>query len=274
MHVRLGILILYEWPLWATALLFALLVILLIWVLVKNAALRKQVDAEVKEKQQIISIISHDIKAPFNRVLTLAQLIALEKPPLSDTQKDFLDKIHQTIADGLNLMRNLVDYRNILYRNMEIVHETVNISDLVKAAVINATSLAHKKQLKIITDIMPEIKIVSDHICISRAVDNLLANAIKFSPSMKEIGVLVRETEQEEVLIQIKDQGPGFTQDDMGKMYNRFQQLSALPTAGETSTGLGLFITRSMVERVGGKIQCITTEGSGSTFIIRLPSLA
>ncbi len=228
-------------------------------------------EKEIKEKQVILSVVSHDIKAPFNRIFALTQLLAFEKEKLDAEQIDYLGKIHQVVADGLGLIRNLVDYRNIEYRGIEVHPEIIDISYLTTSAARSIRSLAEKKEIVIQTDIDPGIEIESDNICVSRVIDSVLSNAIKFSAFKKKILVKLRDTKRDHVRIEIKDEGPGFTEEDIKKVFLRFQKLSAIPTSGESTTGLGLYNAKKMINRVGGEIQISSTLGEGATVIIKIP---
>jgi signal transduction histidine kinase len=105
-------------------------------------------------------------------------------------------------------------------------------------------------------------------------VDNLLSNAIKYSPvgGLVEIEMAI---EADHVVIQVKDEGAGLSEDDVSRLFGRFQRLSAKPTAGESSTGLGLSIVKRIVELHGGRIRAESPgPGHGSTFTITLPAAA
>ena len=102
--------------------------------------------------------------------------------------------------------------------------------------------------------------------------DNLISNALKFSYPGTSINISVAESKQQ-VAIAIADQGPGFTQQDMKKLFGKFQRLSAKPTAGEPSTGLGLSIVKKYVKLLKGTIKCDSEMGKGAVFTIYLPAL-
>lgn len=256
---------------WLSFFVLLALLIAVLLILIRNVKLKGQLQNEIREKQQILSIVSHDIRSPFNRISALEQLIAMDENKLSVAQTDFLNKIHQVVADGLALIRNLVDYRNLQYRKVKVLPEKIDLTNLIHTAVVNHTSLAEKKQLTFECDLEKDLQIVSDSRLVSRAVDNVLSNAIKFSPPEKKIQVRLHNSENSHVQIEIRDEAPGFTRDDFEKIFNKFQKLSAKPTAGESTTGLGLYITKSMLERIKGEVHCATQEGMGSTFVIRLP---
>jgi signal transduction histidine kinase len=114
-------------------------------------------------------------------------------------------------------------------------------------------------------------KIISEPNYLGRIFDNLLSNAIKFSSSRSTVEV-TGLWKDGLMLLTIKDQGPGFTKEDQKQMFQKFKKLSARPTAGESSNGLGLAIVRILVDRLGGTIDLRTSVGAGSEFQIRIPA--
>ena len=116
------------------------------------------------------------------------------------------------------------------------------------------------------------INMNTDKSYLSRILDNLISNAIKFSPhgtSMKVEASL----ENGGIRFSVRDQGPGFSEADKKDLFKKFKKLSARPTGGESSNGLGLAIVKILVDRLGGKIQLNSAQGQGSEFIITIPSL-
>jgi two-component system sensor histidine kinase/response regulator len=236
----------------------------------EEESLHKKIEELEREKQQIISLVSHDIKAPLNRIFALVQLLQMDGENLNDDQRNFLDKMHLVVADGLGLIRNLVDYRNLEYRKSELLIEKVNLHQLIQLVIKNFQTVATKKLLTIETELQPEIFIQSDHHSIIRIIESLLGNAIKFSSERKAIRIRsgVRDNA---VFFSVQDEGPGFTADDLTKMYRKFQKLTARPTGGESVTGLGLFLVKTMADRIGAEVVCVTEEGLGSTFTVTIP---
>lgn len=234
-------------------------------------SLLKQVKDLEKEQQQVLSIISHDLRSPLNRVFALVQLIQMNATNLTAEQKDYLEKIHLTIADGLAMMRNLVDYRNLEYRTIELHPETFNATDLVESCVKGFSNIAIKKDINLAVECKPNLAVTTDKQCLTRVIDNLLANAVKFSARGKRITVRGDTLFVDHLKIEVQDEANGIGKDELPKLFHKFQKLSNLPTAGESSTGLGLFVAKSMAEKIGGKIDCVSTAGVGSTFSVELP---
>lgn len=231
--------------------------------------LEKTIEEINREKQQIISIVSHDLKAPLNRIFALVQLLHMDESNLTADQHQYLDKVHQVVADGLSMIRNLVDYRDLEYRTIEIHPEEIDITDLVKTAVRTFESLAEKKNISIILRADENVRLTTDRQCVGRVLDTLLSNAIKFSKEGKNVWVCLRNA-GDSVEISVKDEARGFAPEDKLRLFHKFQRLSAKPTSGESSTGLGLFIAKKMLDTIDGEIQCDTQEGIGSTFTVTL----
>ena len=105
---------------------------------------------------------------------------------------------------------------------------------------------------------------------VERILINLLSNAIKFSPSNKNVTVIAVDLGNA-IEISIEDEGPGINAEDQLKLYQKFQKLTAKPTGGESSTGLGLSIVKTMVEKMKGKIHYQSEDGKGAKFVVNLP---
>lgn len=232
--------------------------------------LEKTIDEINKEKQQIISIVSHDIKAPLNRIFALMQLLHMDLSNLTADQRQYLDKVHQVVADGLGMIRNLVDYRDLECHIIETHPEEIDITDLVKTSVRSYESLAEKKNISITVSADENVLLTTDRQCLSRVLDTLLSNAIKFSKEGKHVWVCLKNAD-DHIEIMVKDEARGFTSEDKLRLFQKFQKLSAKPTSGESSTGLGLFIAKKMLDTIHGEIRCDSQEGVGSTFTVTLP---
>lgn len=239
----------------------------------KIAELEKKVEELALEKQRVISIVSHDLRSPLNRLFALIQLMQMDIHSLSDQQKDYLEKMHLVIADGLSMMRNLVDYRNLEYRVIETHIEPINITELVKTLVKNSNDIAKKKRIELLESCESGLIIHTDKQCAHRVLDNILSNAIKFSAPNKKVWVRLSSFTSQEVKIEIEDEARGFLPEELVKLFQKFQKLNARPTAGESSTGLGLFVAKSMGDKINCEISCRTTAGLGSVFTIVLPSI-
>ena len=132
--------------------------------------------------------------------------------------------------------------------------------------------LAVNKQQTIAVSAPPNIVTMCDTDRMREAIDNLVSNAIKYSPIGGKITVMVTH-DQDNTIIRIADEGAGLSPEDLGRLFGRFQRLSAKPTAGESSTGLGLSIVKRIIDMHGGHVTADSAgPGRGSTFTVTLPA--
>lgn len=237
------------------------------------AALTRQIEELNAEKQQLISLVSHDLRSPLNRAFALAELLLMDADTLTDFQRDYLEKMRLVIADGLAMMRNLVDYRNIEFRSIDVMPERVNINDFVDKLVREYMPAAQKKNITLtVTHHSANMVVTTDKQCLDRVVSNLLSNACKFSKVGELISVRTAVADHR-ARIEIEDQIGGFSPEEQQTLFGKFKKYKAQPTGNESSTGLGLFIAKSMADRLGATLECKTIEGAGSTFVLTLPEV-
>ena len=221
------------------------------------------------EKQQIIGVVSHDLKGPFNRIFALIQLMNMSAENLTEDQKEYLGKIHQISVDGLSMVRNLLDNRKLEERGIDMRPEPLNFSAVLNSLIKQYQSLASKKNITIHYDGPSSASILADKVYLTRIFENLLSNAVKFSPPGKNIFVKVSDFENE-IETSVQDEGPGINLEDQTKLFQKYQRLSARPTGGESSTGLGLSIVKTMVEKMDGRIHYKQPEKEGAKFVVNL----
>ena len=230
----------------------------------------RQLEDLNQEKLQLIGLVSHDLKGPFNRIFALVQLMNMSKDNLTEDQKEYLGKIQQISVDGLGMVRNLLDSRKLDETGIELKEASLDFAHVVSSLVKHYGTIAEKKKIAIDLKVSGETTLRADKNYLSRMVENLLSNAIKFSQEHKKIECdLIRKNGVIE--FSVKDQGPGISKEDQSKLFLRFQSLTARPTAGESSTGLGLYITKSIADKMGAEILCESELGKGAKFTLRLP---
>jgi len=221
------------------------------------------------EKQQIVSVVSHDLKGPFNRIFALIQLMQTSTENLTEEQKDYLGKIHQIIADGLSMIRNLLDTRRLEEKEIEFTPKSLNLSSFLLSLLKNYKTLAEKKKIHLHFEPLQGVTMQIDKSYLMRIMENLLSNAMKFSAHDTNIRVNLVE-HKDYVEIMVEDEGPGISVEDQQKLFQKYQRLTPRPTGGESSTGLGLFIVKTIVTKMEGTIRCESEIGKGSKFIVQL----
>jgi signal transduction histidine kinase len=242
-------------------------------ILAKNIELAEQNDklADLnREKDGLIDIVAHDLRAPLNRVRGLVELVRITGE-MNAEQKNYLQLMDKTSENGLALIRDLLDISHLNPIDAEVHIESLDLSDFMPDFLANYEAQIRFKEITIHQPKNSKNLILKTDISyLNRILDNLVSNAIKFSFRESNIYINWYESPQN-IHISIKDEGQGIKIEEQPKLFNKFQTLSARPTAGEESTGLGLAIVKSLTERLNGSIEVISEEGKGAEFIVNLP---
>lgn len=222
------------------------------------------------EKNSLMNIVAHDLKAPLNRILGLTNVMELEGG-LSPKQVEYIKMIKNSTRSGSNLIIDLLDVNAIEEKGSAPVAASLNLKDWFDERIKIFQLAADTKQLKLEVDNKAPESFNTDADFLGRIFDNLLSNAIKFSPPGKVIEVNVF-TENKALKLLLKDQGPGFSDQDKQLMFQKFKKLSARPTGGESSNGLGLAIVKTLVDRLNGSINLESRPGKGAAFTVVIPA--
>ena len=172
--------------------------------------------------------------------------------------------------DSLKLIEEMLDSSKAVFgQNMNL--SSFVYADLLKKVVETNSLIAKRKNQKIELLVETDCEIKADSGKLTEIIDNLINNAIKYSEKGQQIEVRLWEKE-DEVILEVKDRGQGFTPRDKKQLFGRFSKLSAQPTDGENSTGLGLFIVKELVNAHQGSIYAKSEgEGKGAVFTVKLP---
>lgn len=222
-----------------------------------------------EEKNEFLGIAAHDLKNPLGVIVGFGSI--LENPGnLSQEQiKDFAGHIMHSSNRMLDLISNLLDTRAIEEGRVKLKCENCSIERILKDVHHSQDQLAIRKEITLDYDLEPH-NVFVDRNATFQVLENLISNAIKYSPpkSIVRISTLLRE---DGVAVGIKDQGPGLSEEDQAKLFQKFSRLTPKPTAGEGSNGLGLWIVRRLAEAMNGNVWCESALGEGSTFGVTLP---
>ncbi|MDN5215901.1 HAMP domain-containing sensor histidine kinase [Fulvivirgaceae bacterium BMA12] len=221
-----------------------------------------------EEKNQLIGIAAHDLKSPLKRIEGLISLINLSSENLTEEQKGLIEKISHVSKEQNKLILEILDLDKIESQDQQIELKRGNVIKVLDKVMESFRLIARNKDIQITTNYPgDEIYAEIETNYLRQVLENILSNALKFSSANTTVEIEV-EIIEDKVRIAIKDQGPGITEDDMKKLFGKFQRLSAQPTGGEVSTGLGLAITKKYVEAMNGTIWCESEFGHGAKFIV------
>jgi signal transduction histidine kinase len=220
------------------------------------------------EKSDMIDLLSHDLRSPVGRILSLSELIKLDDDGSKDLYADYIT------SEGTGLLSLLENILMILKEDNNVFTlERVNLSKLVHETLNFSQFSISEKNLGLTAKIDEDIFIFVQRHLFTQAVRNILGNAIKFSPDGKVIHITGRQDE-DQIFLSIKDEGLGLAATDIPKIFDRFTSAGKKGTRGESSTGLGLYLSKKIVERHGGQL-VVESEGTnmGASFTIVLYKL-
>lgn len=223
-----------------------------------------------QQKNEFIGIAIHDLKNPLSGIAALAETVK-ELPDIERIEvEEYMTKIIAASKRMFDLIKSFLDINAIEQGGLRITLTPANVSLVTQMTTHNYFLKAQSKAITLFMDTGNELFGLVDESILVQVLDNLVSNAVKFSPSNRNIYVRVKEN-SDMVRIEVQDEGPGISDDDQKKLFGKFARLSARPTAGESSTGLGLSIVKTMVEAMNGKIWCESKEGFGAAFIMEFP---
>jgi signal transduction histidine kinase len=223
------------------------------------------------EKNEILGIVAHDLKNPIYNISMLAKMILTEKDIERQDIEEYSSDIITSTEKMLQLIMDLLDVNAIATGKISVNIEEYNVIRIISEIASLFRERAKKKNIALHWNPnVEEIKINTDSRAVLHILDNIVSNAVKYTLPGKNIYIDV-EKKNKEVVISVKDEGPGFSEKDKELMFNRYQKLSAQPTGGEHSSGLGLSIVKKYLDLINAKIELETIFGEGSTFFIKLP---
>jgi len=233
---------------------------------------RDELKQLAEDRDELLGILTHDLKNHLGGMDMSAQLLrdgadGMAAPKLRLLAENISHSSSQMLAFVREFLANASADHGLQLRT-----EAINMSDAVTRAVKQHNEAAKRKQLAVDTLLPAHTAMVrADAAALSQVLDNLLSNAIKFSPPGRQVRLKVCPPGAKYVECQVQDEGPGFSEKDKTHMFRRYGRLSARPTAGEPSTGLGLSIVKKLVLAMHGELACESLAGNGATFAFRLP---
>lgn len=230
----------------------------------------KIVEAD-KIKNEFLANISHELRTPLNAIIGFSEGLSNRLfGELNPKQLEYVKDINVSGLRLLEMINEILDISKLESRAMTLNRSEVFISQAISEVVNIVKPLADKKNISILTDISYEKEVFVDFQKIMQILYNLLSNAIKFSNENDNIDLRVKFSKSDFV-IEVKDNGIGIAHKDQEKIFEKFVQLENAYTKRESSTGLGLTITKELVEMHNGVISVKSGEKKGTTFTVRLP---
>lgn len=225
-----------------------------------------------QEKNEFLGIAAHDLKNPLSAILGMAEMVQESVDTITSTEMlEYCSIIQRSARIMFQLITNLLDVNAIESKGINLHLESINLFPILQNIVDSYRERAKVKNIKLQFDATNDQYIAFIDLSTAQQIlDNLISNAIKYSPYGKTVHIRICHDEQF-IRCEIRDEGMGLSPADQKKLFGKFTRLTTKPTGGEHSTGLGLFIVKKLVDMMQGKVWCESELGKGATFIVKLP---
>lgn len=223
-----------------------------------------------EEKNEFLNITSHDLRAPLANIVGLASM--LEEDALAPSQRRTLSTIRSTAGRMTSLVEHLLEAGVIERGEITPRLRHCNLATVLTQVIEQYSSDIQAKSLTLHQSVNTEIFVLADVNFLEQVISNLISNAVKYSRAEGGIWITTdTDLLHKTASLTIRNEGMGLTERDMKRVFQKFARLSAQPTRGESSTGLGLYITKKLVDAMHGKVWCTSVEGQEATFVVELP---
>lgn len=229
----------------------------------------------IGEKNELMAAVAHDLKNPLSSIRLAAG--ALRKDLDSGPPREMAEVIVESCEDLLSLIEDRLTRNAREAALLQLNVTPVDLREVLQTVVQQNRPSAHAKDIDLQLELPGNttLNVLADYHAATQIFDNLVSNALKFSPPGNCVTIEMGGAKTPEFVgIKVRDHGPGLSAEDRTNLFQPYQRLSAQPTAGESSTGLGLNITHGLITRLRGRIDVEDTVNGGATFVVELPSTA
>ena len=230
---------------------------------------RKHATELLALKDQFVFLAAHELRAPATAIKWAVETLEAKAPELTSKHKEEMQLIEQNTMRLLGLVRDVLDTARIESRALQISLQPTLLGDIISAAILSLRDFAKTHEVTISSRLGQDLPRVSaDPLRLNDVFINLLSNAIKFSSPGSEVELVARTTEGV-VMVDVVDHGVGMAADEQLHVFEKFWHAVGVSVSHEHS-GLGLFITKHLVELMGGSMRFVSEKGKGSTFTVLL----
>ena len=224
-------------------------------------------------KSEFLANMSHELRTPLNGIIGFAEFLVDEIPgPLNDKQREYLQDILNSGNHLLQLINDVLDLSKIEAGKMDLSPERFSLAGAVEDSLTVIHSLARQKRIHVSSTVAPEIgEVLLDRAKLRQVLYNLLSNAVKFTDEGGAVSIAAAPLDGDRFRLRVTDTGIGIRQEDFRRLFVEFQQLDSGSSRRFQGTGLGLALTRKILEIQGGTIEVESEVGKGSTFTVVLP---
>ena len=223
-------------------------------------------------KDNFISILSHDLRAPFTSILGFSEILLNESKLPEKDKIEYIKFIHDSSQNQLQLINHLFDWSQLQTGRIKLEKQSLHAQSITHNCVSYFTGLAVRKNIRINVNVPEVFQIDADERLITKLMTNLISNAVKYSPENEIVEICANTYNNELIEFLVKDNGIGIPEANREKIFNIGKVFFTPGTKGEKGSGLGLMLSKLIVEKHGGEIWFFSKEGKGSEFHFTLPS--
>ncbi len=234
------------------------------------------IHAASRLKSEFLANMSHELRTPLNAIIGFAELLHDERVgSLDDEQKEFVGDILSSGRHLLTLINDILDLAKVEAGKMEFHPEPIELATFVDEVTAVLRAMVAKKRIHLETHVDPEVSsVILDPIKLKQVLYNYLSNAIKFTPDEGRVILRLRPEGEDDFRVEVEDTGVGIRPEDVAKLFTEFAQLDASAAKKHGGTGLGLVLTKRIVEAQHGRVGVRSVLGKGSVFFAVLPRTA
>ena len=222
-----------------------------------------------QEKNHLINILAHDLRTPINHIQGMAQILLFSSEKEGKQPDPMLKMILNTSKRVGKMISNILDIDSLENHQSKLVFEKINVCDVLNEIKSSFEEQSLKKNISIYLLVKEDfnVDLFTDQVYFTEIFENLISNALKFSPKESKVEIEINQ-KSDRLYIAVKDLGPGMTEEDLLKLFTKYSKLSAQPTGGEKSIGLGLSIVKKYADMLGAEVWCESEFGKGAVFTV------
>jgi two-component system sensor histidine kinase/response regulator len=234
-------------------------------------ATRRRLATTIEERNRLLEVVAHDLKNPLGAVRFAASMLQEQTATLPRTQAALVNSIGESADRALEIVGSLLQTRQLEETKAQMGLTALCLREYAEEAVRSFLQPGERKGIALHLECAhSHLPVIADRRSLLCVIENLVSNAIKFSPLGSAVKIVL-EREEGAGVFRIDDEGPGVANEEMNKLFRKFTRLSARPTGGEISTGLGLHIVHELVGAMNGSVHYERGPRGGACFVVKLP---
>jgi two-component system cell cycle sensor histidine kinase PleC len=242
---------------------------------VELVAARSSAEADSKSKSQFLANVTHELRTPLNAIIGFSEIISSEAMgPINNEQyKEFIKDIHTSGVHLLSLINDILDFSKAEANKLDVILEDLDLTKIATICLRMVSTRAEEAKVKLKEELPAEhILVKLDSKRVKQVILNLLSNAVKFTAENGDVTLKIgKNIELKEVLIQVRDTGIGMAPQDLARALAPFGQIDSKLSRKREGTGLGLPLTKKLVELMQGKFDIKSEVGIGTTVTLTFP---